>query len=206
MKLLSTIDIFKDIGLLILLFAEGLISYFYYQMVLLINMVSLYIFHWQLVYLSITIAIAVTVNFIIVLFTRRYFMSSAIDIYFLFVTGCCIIVLSQSLLFLTIALELNNYFWLQFTLMLLVQSFLMYNACGSLAYMRWLLLRISPSQSASIVESNRYLVAKVCGFFAFLTAGFIFKSIIVVLPLYNFLYYILILILVINRHKILQRC
>ena len=166
-KLLSTFDILKDFDLTLLIATEGILAYLFFQMDLVFNMVAIFNFHWKMASLSIALIVAVVLTIFLISYVRSQIVSCQVNIFYLFVMCCVLLLFSQSLMHLTISLELNQHFCIQFFLFQVAIVCLMVYAFGSTAYARWLLFELSPSHSASIVESHRFLFSKLFSFLGF---------------------------------------
>ena len=203
-KLLSTFDILKDFDLTLLIATEGILAYLFFQMDLVFNMVAIFNFHWKMESLSIALVVAVIITILLISYVRKNLVSCQVNIFYLFVMCCVLLLFSQSLMHLTLSLELNQHFCIQFFLFQMAIVCLMVYAFGSTAYARWLLFELSPSHSASIVESHRFLFSKLFSFLGFLTAGYVMPNLWFILPLYIVILFCVITLLLYNRDRVLK--
>ena len=100
-RLWTTQDILKDRYIVLLLSAETFAISHYCQMELEINITAVELFHWPMTQLAILTSIVVGLSAGTLLLMQKKLMTSALNIFFLYVVSLVILVILQSLILLT---------------------------------------------------------------------------------------------------------
>ena len=198
-KLWNTKDILLRFDVMLLLCAEAFIAYQFYQMELTINMTADFQFGWSLKTIGIVTSIVVILGSIFLYIVQQKLLENARNIFYMYVYGFALTALVLSILHLIIVVEPKN-LTTQIVLLSLALLCNTIQGYGSTVYCRCLIFAISPSHSASIVESHRYLMAKSFGFLAFLISGLVYPWLWIVLLFYTAVCYFFIFMLLKNMN------
>ena len=201
-KLLTTKDIFTNFDLVLLLTSRGILLFQYFGIEMLINITVLYHFHWTMTNIAIVTAVCVVIASILLFFGQNYIMAKSTNVYLLYITCFLILATVESLLNLAVQLEIENMI-LQIIVVSIVLFLNLFQGFGSTVYSRYLLFSLTPSHSASIMESHRYIVSHLFGFFGCFTSSFVFDSMFYCFLLMNVTCYIIVSLLLIRRPHIL---
>ena len=201
-KLLKTKDLLKDFDILLLLTAEGMVAYQYFQLELLINMTALYHFHWSITKIAAVTAVCVLVTSVCLYFGQKPLMNGTRNVYFLYISCFVFLIILESALNLAIPLNIKNK-----TIQIVIIWFILFlnilQGFGSTVYCVYLLFALTPAHSASIVESHRYVVSKVFSCVAYFTSSFVFNAIFPCLTLYSVICCIIIILLLVRKSSII---
>ena len=202
-KLWTTRDILKDRFLMLLLVAEGFLSFQYFQMELEINLMAVEYFNWSILQLGLITSTVIIVSTGTLYLIQKKLMGSALNIFFLYVIGLVIIAVLESIILFGTVMQGDKR--LQYAVIFtglfcnVVQGF------GSTVYCQWLMFSITPSHSSSIIESHRYIIARALACLAFFTASYVYDILSFMLPVYSIVTYIFIMLLLYNRTYYVER-
>ena len=192
-------DITNDFELMIILGVECFIAY-QSQLEILTNMISISLFGWSILRLAVTLAIIIIILSIFLFGVERTLLGDAKNIYFLYVLSVISIMLACN--FLTFSLlgdpKGKGLQSLIICIMMLL-SFFPYFA--STAYCRSLIFFITPSHSASIVESYRLIVQQLFASLGFFSASYAYDYLPIVSINYSFIAFFIVLLLVFGLRR-----
>ncbi|XP_066910728.1 uncharacterized protein [Clytia hemisphaerica] len=176
----TTFDIIRHFNVLFIILADGILSFQYYQIELLVNMVGVLHFEMTKKELGTTLFIAVLIASVITILIERGSGSNSVVIFYQYVSTFILVVLEELILF---AITGSN-FTTSIASILLGSTifFNMMQGCFSGLCCKWLLFAITPSHSASTVESHRYFIESVASSLAFATSGLVFTNLFLVIP------------------------
>ena len=173
-KLWSTGDILQYHHIVLLLSAEAFLVSQYCQMELEINLIAVELFKWPMSQLGILTGAVVGVSAAILFLLQKKFMSSALNIFFLYVVGLVLLALMESLILFSTTTIIQDRKILQNVIISIALFCNIIQGFGSTVYCQWLLFSITPSHSSSIVESHRYVIARVLAAVAIFTASYVY--------------------------------
>ena len=198
-QLWNTKDIVSHGKLLLLLLTDTFLAFSFYQMDLVVIMVAVRTYHWTMFRLGLlTGGVMIFVTTFLYNVQKRL-LGDGLNIFFLYVTCFAIIALYQSFLLLVLNLHLTALYSQAFAIFVLlacnyIQGF------GATVYCRWLIFSCSPSHSASIVESHRFIFNRIMATIAFFTSSYAFDVLWIVTPIYFSISFIIVTTYFIKRH------
>eukprot|EP00111_Clytia_hemisphaerica_P001842 TCONS_00005171-protein len=156
-KLISLKAILRDREVITLLIGELFLSY-QSQTEMLTNMVAVFVFKWSMTHVSITLSATIVIlAFVMFLVERWLRLDNPINVFYLYVLAFIATMTANSLLMFSISISEIGLFY-QTILIGALLTFSAFPFYASTAYCRSLLFFITPSDSASTVESYRNVV------------------------------------------------
>ena len=180
-KLWSTIDIVRNGNVRFLIITEAFLAYSYSQIDLVITMTAVKTYQWNIIQFGVLTGVVVISTSISMYFVQKKLLGNGLNIYFLFVFCFVLISFFCSLLLLMVVLQLKSFYWQMLTLYIAIFCNSI-QAFGSTAFSRWLIYSSTPSHSASIIESHRFMYCRVWASVGFFTSSYAFQWIWLVLP------------------------
>lgn len=197
-------DVWNDPELIIIFVVESFIAY-QSQLELLINMTAVFLFEWSLLRLALTLVITVAILTVALLIIEKILLVDVKNFYFLYVLAFCSIMLASSLLGITSIAEPKSVYWQTFLFCLLV-SFSFFPYFGSTAHCRSLVFFLTPSHSASIVETYRLVFQQLSICLGFFLAGYAYDGLWYIMVAYGAItFYIIMVLLCCFRFKYFSR-
>ena len=194
----NTKDILARGNLMFLLLTEAFLSYNYFQMELVIVMTAVKTYHLTVMHLGLLTGGVVVLVAVLLYNVQKRLLRDGLNIFFLYVTCFIIIALYESFLLLILNLHLTSFYSQDLAIFVLIacnsiQGF------GSTVYCRWLMFSSTPSHSASIVESHRYIFCRLMASIGFFTSSYVFEALWFAIPLYVSICFIIVILYAIKR-------
>ena len=199
-----TRDVVKNRHLLLLLSAEGFLSYQYHQMELEINMVAVEQFDWKILQLGILTAIVISTSTVILFVIQKTLLGNTVNTFFLYIMSFVLITLFESVIQFAISGAFPKNQMLQCVVIYTALAINIIQGYGGTVYCRWLMFSITPSHSSSIIESHRYFIARLLSCLGFFAASYFYDILSFMIPLYSAITYAFIVLLFINRSHFLK--
>ena len=201
--LLKIKDVLKNGNLVLVYAAQVLAEQCFYQLELVLTMYAILVYKFTLVKLGIVTAIAVLISISLMFSVRKRIVSSMINVYFVLIHSFILMCLLVSLFLLVDSLELKQF---TFQALFVLTALLLINCFGSGVTIvnRLLAFSVTPSHSASIVDSYCYVVGSASITVSYFTASLVFSNLVYVLPVFFVVYYLFIWIFVARRHAFLM--
>ena len=198
-KLWGTKDIETNGNLMFLLCTEAFLSFSYFQMDLIITMTAVRSYGLTLLQLSVLTTFVVVIATLCLYTIQRRFLVDKLNTYFLYMFGFVIIAFFESFLLLAWSFDLKSIYSQMTTLFILVFCNLV-QGVGSTVYCRLIMFAISPSHSASIVESHRFMFCRIMASIGFFTSSYVFDVLWLVIPFYVCLCFMIVVLYAFKRN------
>ena len=180
-RLWTTKDIVTNGKVMFLLLTDGYVAFVFSQMDLVITMTAVKNYHWTIMQFGILTAVVVASTSILLYNVQKRLLGNGLNIYFLFVLCFVFIAFSGSFLLLMLVLQWKSFYCQMVTLYISIFcNFL--QAFGATAFSRWLVYSSTPSHSASIVESHRFMYHSMWNAAGFFTSSYAFELLWFILP------------------------
>eukprot|EP00111_Clytia_hemisphaerica_P003066 TCONS_00008695-protein len=201
--LLTFRDILQNDGIMVFLTYMFVSATQHYQLDLLTNMVAIMDFQYSISQYGIIVAIATALMCVSIYFIQKM-MTSSLDTYFLSINNLVWIIIAQTLVSLSLWIKSWASNTLGFITVGLVVLLNYLHGTITIICVKQILFKLTPSHSASIIDSYRFnsLIAAVL--IAFFTASYVFMVKDMIMPIYNLLSYLLIIYLIVYRKKYLK--
>ena len=202
-KLWSTKDVVTNWNLMFLLTTEAFLSFSYYQMDLVITMIAVKTYNWSIFYYGILTGIVTFCTSILLYNVQRRLLGNGLNIYFLYSLGFVLIALLESLLLMTSELNLKS-FYSQMVALFLIITCNMVQGVGSTVYCRWLMFALTPSHSASIIESHRFMFCRVLASIGYFTSSYVFEMLWLLIPIYVCLCFLIVALYAVKKNDYIK--
>eukprot|EP00111_Clytia_hemisphaerica_P024535 TCONS_00072343-protein len=173
-KLWTLKNVLKRADVFLVLFSSAILMGQYFQAEVLINMISLYHFNFTMSKLAFATVIGVFTSTLLLAYIRKRFLSNSVDVHFMFIMTYVLMMVVYACLNLIKELTIEN-----FPIQIMVISMIvLLNSITTFArtcYGRLILFSITPSHSASIIESYRKASGGIFTFICFLTASYAYS-------------------------------
>ena len=180
-RLWTTKDIATNWNVMFLFMTDAFLAYAFAQMDLVITMTAVKVYHWSILHFGILTAVSVLNVSLILYYTQKKLLGNGRNMYFLFIFCFVFIALFTSYLNMMLAMDWKSFYW-QTTTLFIAHFINSIQAIGSTAFSRWLIYSSTPSHSASIIESHRFMYCRVWASVGFFTSSYAFQWIWLVLP------------------------
>ena len=165
-----------------------------FQLEIMVNMTAVYLFDWSILRLGITLAVTVAIIALLLLFAENNLLGNVMNIYFLYIFAFVSVMIANSLIAITVTLKPTSVYWQSFIVCLLL-ALSLFPYFASNAYCRSIIFFVTPSHSASIVESYRLMVRQLSTALAFFLASYVYAVVSVVSLAYSVVSFFIIMLL-----------
>ena len=202
-RLWSTKDIVTNWNLMFLLCTEAFLSYNFFQMDLIITMTAVKTYQLTIMQLGIlTVTVSASSTFLLYNIQKRL-LGNGLNIYYLYILGFVIIALFESFMLLMWTQNLKSFYSQLATLFVFI-SCNMVQGFGSTVYCRWLMFSSTPSHSASIVESHRFILCRVLASIGFFTSSYAFEVLWLIIPVYVSICFLIVALYFVKRNDYIK--
>ena len=202
-KLWTTKDIVTNGNLMFLLSTEAFLSFSYYQMDLIIAMTAVKTYNWSISYFGLLTGIVTFCSSILLYNVQRRLLGNGLNIYFLYNFGFVLIALLESMLLMTSELNLKSFISQMVALFVIILCN-MVQGVGSTVYCRWLMFSSTPSHSASIVESHRFMFCRVLAAIGYFSSSYVFEMLWLIIPLYVCICFLIVVLYAVKRNDYIK--
>ena len=183
-KLWTLKDVFKRYHILFMLISQAFLIGLFTQIEMLINITAIQDFGFSLRQLGLATFIGVMVSTIIMYVIQKYLLTSQSNMFYLYIVFYAECIMIEALLNAVVASGIKSTTLLMtFSAGLVALNTLL--GFGSMLCARCLLFALTPSHSASIVESYRLVSSCIVLAASFFTGSFVYTAKFEVLPVYN---------------------
>lgn len=202
-RLWTTKDIVTNKKLMFLLSTEAFLSFNYFQMDLVITMIAVKTYNWSITYFGILTGIVTFCSSILLYIVQKRLLGNGLNIYFLYNLGFVIIAFFESLLLMTSELNLKS-FNTQMVALFLIITCNIIQGVGSTVYCRCLMFSFTPSHSASIVESHRFIFCRALASIGFFTSSYVFEKLWLIIPIYVCICFMIVVLYAVKRNDYIK--
>jgi len=203
-KLLTLKDILSNGDLLLIYMSQLWSSQCFFQIDLVLTMYAILVYKFTLLKVGIVSTVAVFSSIGIMFIARKRILNSTKNIYFVLIQCFTLMSLLVSLFLMVDSIELKH-FTVQVVFLgtaLILNNFIEF---GTLICNRILTFSVTPSHSASIVESYRVFIVSCSSAISYFTASLVFSKLSYALPILFVVYNLLVWMLVSKRHRFLPK-
>lgn len=195
----STKDVVANWNLMFLLSTEAYLSYTFFQMDLIFTMTAVKTYEWTILQLSILTTFVIGSVSLLLYIIQTRLLGSRLNIYFTYMFGFSIIAFFESFLLMTWSFDFSSIYSQMAALSVLLSCNLI-QGVGSTVYCRLLMFEMTPTHSASIVESHRFIFSRILASIGFFTSSYVFEVLWLIIPFYICISFMIVMLYAIKRN------